>query len=76
MTTQVVTRPTVEKIRETLNRIFGPVETTCRKNGERSEIFVPRNVVEALKQAKMDRSLGLVDEDVKLSNPAIKAFWI
>lgn len=76
MTPQVASRPTESRIREAINRIFGPTEIKSRKDGDRVKLFIPVNVVEALAKANMQQSLGLVDEEKVLTDPTLRAFRV
>ena len=76
MAAQVASKPSAERIQQWINKIFGPTEIISRKDGDYTKIFIPAYIVEALQEAKMKESLGLVEEERVLSHPNLRAFKV
>lgn len=76
MAAQVASRPTPEKIRNIIDRIFGQTDIITRQDGDKVKMFIPVNVVEALAKANMQQTLGLVDEEKVLTHPGLRAFRV
>ena len=76
MEAQVASRPTLEKILKTLDIIFGPIQTKVKKNGDKTELFIPEKVIIAMEENKLNLALGLTEEDKALSSQGVKAFIV
>ena len=75
-TAQVASKPSEERIRRTINSIFGPTEIISRRDGDKVRLFIPAEIIRALEKANMREALGLEEEEKVLDNPGLKAFLV
>ena len=74
MTAQVATKPSVEKIKQIINSIFGPTEIISRVNDGATTVFIPVRIVEGLKAIHMWQMMDLNYEEKVVSDPTLLAF--